>query len=75
MHPIKAAPIENITSQSLAVLISGKFRYGFLNKDARKMDNYILKTEGDYVFWTPDQLHETEAFEDSKILTIRWYKS
>ena len=72
-YPIKERPVDNSTCKSMVVLISGKFRYSFLNKDNTFKD-YILAKQGDYVAWSPDILHEIEALEDSVTLTIRWYK-
>jgi len=71
--PAKANPLEDKTCKSVVVLISGRFRYSFQNEDGSFKD-YFLNSPGSYVAWTPDQLHEIEALEDSVTLTIRWYK-
>ena len=73
-YSVKEKPIDNSTCKSMGILISGKFRYSFLNEDNTFKD-CILTKQGDYVTWSPDILHETESLEDSVTLTIRWYSS
>ncbi|MBU1104384.1 hypothetical protein KJ664_00600 [Patescibacteria group bacterium] len=72
-HPPKEKIVANKTCQSMAICVYGKFLYSFI-QDSDTYQEYILKKEGDFIYWTPDINHKVEAFEDSLILTIRWYK-
>ena len=56
----------NLEATTLAILIQGRFRLQFPEEE------FLLSSEGDYVFWFPGVPHCWSAESDSTILTIRW---
>ncbi len=52
---------------TMSVLIRGKF--GITFKDQEEI---VLEKEGDYAIWNPNIPHETIAYDNSVILTVRW---
>ncbi len=73
IFPFKKELVNNPSCKSMAILVRGKFKYRFL-AESSGFDEQTLENEGDYVYWSPDINHSTEALEDSLILTIRWYE-
>jgi len=73
VFPLKEKTVEDKSCKSIAILIKGKFKYSFLKADS-SFDEYLIKSEGDFIYWAPDINHKTESLEDSVILTIRWYQ-
>lgn len=55
------------THTSMGILITGKVRYSFPDRD-----DVVLENQGDYVVWGPNVLHWWEILEPTLILTIRW---
>ena len=51
---------------SLAVLVSGRFRLEFPDREA------VLAEPGDYVLWGRGVDHSWEAEQDSVMLIVRW---
>ncbi len=56
----------NATATSLSLLVRGRFRLGFPDRDI------VLEREGDYALWPPGVAHDWLAEEDSVVVTIRW---
>jgi hypothetical protein len=56
----------NRTATTLAVLVRGRFRLRFPDRDV------LLAEEGDYVLWRPNVPHAWEAETAAIVLTVRW---
>lgn len=56
----------NLEATTLSILIRGQFRLQFPEED------FLLSSQGDYVFWFAGVPHCWSAESDSTILTIRW---
>lgn len=56
----------NLEATTLCILIRGQFRLQFPEED------FLLSSQGDYVFWFAGVPHCWLAESDSTILTIRW---
>ncbi len=57
----------NAKAKTLAILISGKIRYVFPQKE------HILAKQGDFVYWGAEVPHSWESIEDNTVtLSIRW---
>ena len=56
----------NRAATSLGLLIEGRFRYTFPDREV------VLRERGDYVIWAPEVPHRWMAEIDSVILTVRW---
>lgn len=56
----------NAEATTLSILISGKFRLQFPDREM------LLANQGDYALWCPGVPHCWIAEEDSTILTVRW---
>ncbi len=54
--------------QSISILISGKFKLIFDDREE------TLSQQGDFVYWGPQVPHTWEALEDSTIMTVRFVK-
>jgi hypothetical protein len=54
--------------QTLTILVRGKHSVEFPESQKR----FLLKREGDYVFFEPGVLHSWEAIQDNLTITIRW---
>jgi hypothetical protein len=68
-HPagdLKSAWTKSIEATTVAILISGRFKFRFLGQEI------LLTKQGDYVLWSPGIFHTWQAEEESVILTIRW---
>ncbi|MEK7606433.1 MAG: signal peptidase I [Patescibacteria group bacterium] len=55
-------------AQSLTILIRGEFKISF----PEQSKEFILKKEGDFIFWNPGIGHDWEVREDSLLITVRW---
>jgi quercetin dioxygenase-like cupin family protein len=62
-RPIPAA---NRTASTLVVLILGRIRLQFPERDV------LLRREGDYALWPPGIPHRWVAEAASRVITIRW---
>ena len=62
----KIAPAKNTQAKSLAILIKGKVKLQFNDKDI------TLRKEGDYCFYDAGVSHSWIVEEDSLTITIRW---
>ncbi len=60
--------VANKKAKTISILIKGKFliRFPEDNKDV------LLSEIGEYVFWDSMVYHNSEALEDSIVMTIRW---
>jgi hypothetical protein len=64
-HRVSAHEIDERV-MTVSVLIKGSFRVRFDEQEI------LLQNEGDYVLYTHNLSHESDALEDSTILTVRW---
>lgn len=68
-HPAgeeRAEWVRGEARKSLAVLVSGRFRLRFPDRDA------LLSEPGDYVVWGKGVDHSWVAEQDSVVLIVRW---
>ena len=69
IHPAgeqRQSPAVSSVATALAILIRGRFRYRFGDREI------TLAREGDYVLWPAGVPHDWTAEEDTVVLTIRW---
>ncbi len=70
IHPkgeIRSSKAAAGDAKTISLLIRGKYRITFDHGE-----EIVLSNEGDYVIWSPNIPHESETYEDSVIVTIRW---
>jgi hypothetical protein len=65
----KPKKVLNKKDITLAIIVYGKIRMNFGKED------FFMKEEGDYIYWSPDAPHEFEFLENSLVITLRWKKS
>ncbi|WP_219516150.1 signal peptidase I [Nonomuraea ceibae] len=62
----RAAWVADEQRTALLILISGRFRMEFRDRDV------VLDEQGDYVVWGRGTDHSWTAEEDSVVMTVRW---
>lgn len=56
----------NDRAHTLAILVRGRFRLRFPERDV------LLAQEGDYVLWEPGVAHDWQAEGPAVVVTVRW---